>query len=609
MRYAPLLLPFALLSFFAQSEEANNGQPKAPVEPETGSRLLWEMKNAGGADRIVELAAAKDKLLCVQHGALLAFDARSGKLLWRYPQEGPVTEFADTTYETVRPFIIAVVGDEVITQIPTPIGQRGRGCVAFKLDDGTISRQFALGPEFGGGTDLSSHIGGSQVAFWKSPLNRDAKVTPVCVFDLKEWKELGRFAIQGETGELRAVDGRVCGLMIRNGEKFARAFAVDLKDQQLFSVPIRDRQTFQLRLGQLPDGSRIQREGRISEKCAYMYPCTMEWLDKSSPAIDGDRSGITGIDPQTQKKLWSCPGESGSAAVLMQSGNQLLAGGKGFLRIVDIKTGALRVSIRAADSFAAARLEDDTQSFAIDAKRAYWAWPFGLKVYRINPLDPAHADPHDEAEPAYAVAQCRAALQAGEYEAAIDALRGVAVALGLRPEARRSVIEMFSQLMRSPAAAELPKQWTELVCSDGWIAGPMFEEDYERWAGDEPAAAEALLRMNTQNSLKALAGLLDRAQENGKQFHPFSLNLAAAASERLTGKPAAVPARFVPPASEYERGVLSPEEYLTATQGRGEFAAAARAEIESKARGEGDKEPIKISTPGDADKTDVKGDF
>jgi len=57
-------------------------------------------------------------------------------------------------------------------------------------------------------------------------------------------------------------------------------------------------------------------------------------------------------------------------------------------------------------------------------------------------------------------------------------------------------------------------------------------------------------------------------------------------------------------------GTLSPEDYLTATHGTGEFAAAARAEIESKAKGEGDKEPIKITSPADAALKGVeKGDF
>lgn len=592
-----LLLAAAFISTLAHSNDVE------PIKPSPGSRLLWEIKTPGGADRVVELAAAKGKLLCVQHGALHAYDAKTGQLLWRYPKEGPATRFADTTYESVRPFIIGVVGDDVVTQVPDPIGQRGCGCVAFKLDDGTVSRQFLLGPEFGGGTDLSSHITGSRIAFWKSPLNPGDNTTPVCVFDLKEWKELGRFSIPGATGELRAIDDKVCGLMIRNGEKTVRAFTADLTEKQLYSVPIRDRQTFQLSLVQLPDGSQLLREGRFSVKCAYMYPCTMEWLDKTSPAFTWDRDGIAGIDPQSQKKLWTCQLESHTAATLVANGDDLLAAGNGFLRIIDTKTGTLKVSIHAADASESALLQDHTQTFALDAERVYWARPFGLKVYRIDSLDPDHVNPDDESEPANAVARCRAALQAGDTDAALFALRGVAVALRLRPAARRSVLEMFSQLRRSPAAAELPKKWSALVCSDGWIAGHMFMEDLEQWAGDEPEAAEALFRMNTDESLRVLAGLVATPRA-GRPYNPWSLIWADYANERLTGN-APKPKSLIGK-SEWDRGALSPEDYLA--NGGGEFSAAARAEIESKKKGEGDKEPLTISAPADTNDNN-KGDF
>ena len=452
------------------------GRPGVPARPAPGpKRLLWEVKTGGGQDRFVQLVPAEGRLLGLRAGALYAHDARSGRELWRFPKEG----LANNPDPIFGHFILGVIGDCVITELPMRDGRHYGGVAAIRLADGELVREFE--PEFETRYKRLSWepLLGERAVFWAH--DEDRLLNKVMVFDLVEWREVARFELPRGRGHLKASGARVFGIMQREGENFWRAFAVDLDRGEIRSVPLRSSSPVWFLL---PDGGRLVADGRISAGCAFERP----WPRARHVVVAGDgvygrdERGLYRADPRDGSELWKFrPGSWDSLQLIKNTAATADVAAfyaHCYLHIIDAKTGALRAAVRVLEDEASA------PSFRIpvacDGPRAYFASPMGLKCCSTRPVEPDRPDPDDPGDPAYALARCRRALLEGDFEDALKAIRGIGPLVGLRPACREEAAELLSQLSRSPASTFHPRLWRGIILSDGRVAGGLFREDYER---------------------------------------------------------------------------------------------------------------------------------
>ncbi|MCY3018589.1 MAG: hypothetical protein NTW87_06105, partial [Planctomycetota bacterium] len=145
--------------------EGTDARPVAPV-PETEDqkppRLLWEIKAGGGPDFFTEILPAGDMLVGIRNGALYCLEARTGKIIWKYPDNGEGWRTCAAGCIPV-PQLIGIVGDEVIAPLPEgQLADRAAGCTGFRLSDGAMMHRHTVGTGY---THEVVPNSGSRVAF------------------------------------------------------------------------------------------------------------------------------------------------------------------------------------------------------------------------------------------------------------------------------------------------------------------------------------------------------------------------------------------------------------------------------------------------------------
>jgi len=593
----------------------------ALAEEQTSRRLLWEVRTAGGRDRFVEAVPAGDKLLAVRKGVLYAFDVETGALQWRFPRWGTAVRFADPEYEYCAPFILGVVGKEIITRLPEGPEGSEPGVMAIRISDGQVTRELRPDLVFPHREMAWKCLVGTRIAFWAH--DEHFVRTQVSVADLAEWREIARFELPRVQGDIQVRAGRAYGKL--QGEKFCRAFTVDLDRGEMHSVPVRAAPSYAPKLTLLPDGALLVDEGRLSATCAYERP----WPGAKQATVAGEAVYVRNVrgfyraDPRDGSELWRlklAPWRWGHRNVAATP-NVVACAEDGYVYVIDARTGRLRAAIRTYRDLPS-RNPRERAYLACDDRRVYLARATGLKAYSTQPVDPEEPDPNDPGDPAYVLARCRNALVEGDYESALRTTKGIGISVQLRTSQRKEVAELLSQLSRSPAATFYPDLWEKLLTHDGWVAGELFLEEYSHIG-----ASGALLAVGTEPALRAASEIIDR-----RKAPADSVYLAAEAAELLTGRRPlekfllhrgrhARVALWFPMDDEtfgrllpelrkrsleqlsYHASSLSPRQVLLLfEEGRGSerialLVDAARLQEESRARGEGEKETIPIEKP------------
>jgi len=591
-------------------------RPRRPSDTpvQAKRRLLWEIETGGGKDCFLELTPAEDKLLAMRKGALYGFDAETGKVAWRFPREGRAASFADPRYSRYAPYILGVLERHAITRVPDEGGRYGLGVLAIRLEDGQVAREFRPELSFPHRNSRWKRLDGTRIAF--SALNEERTRTEVVVVDLLKWCEIARFELPTVSGDLRVFGGRVHGLLRRQQESFSRAFTLDMERAQLYSCPLRKGWSAPLKFALLPDGSRVFSQGRISARCAFEgpWPHWGEVYVAAGGVYGRDHRGFYRADPADGRVLWrlglgpSRPYRWSFGA----SANLVAIADSGYVRVVEAGTGRPLAAIRTRHDLSHIHTE-----LACDDRRVYHSDPTGLRAYSSRPVDPEKPDRDDPGDPACVLARCREALANGEFERALGLLKGIGPSIPLRPSMREEVAALFSQLRRSPAATLHPELWRKLMLSEGWIAGELFLQEYERLR-----AAGPLLAVGTRRALLAASKICERPSADA-----HSAFLAAEAEEVLTGRrplekhlahgsrhaevALRLPmddetfARLLPKLREHNlkrlrlfAGALSPGQVLQLFSNDKAIADVARLQVELQARGVGEKEQIRIDKMG-----------
>lgn len=515
--------------------------PAVPAEPapeEPPPRLLWKIDTPARRDRFTGILPAGERVLAMRGGVLYALDADTGDELWRYPAHGVAAEWPPRAIARPPAFMIAVADDVVATRAPGELLRGIRRIQAVSLIDGAVANEYDL--DLGGWAGPSRVIPaeGPVVAFYGTKQKDHG--SEVVIFDVAEWREICRFGLPGKVvaaRSLRVVGDRVGGIMRLPGEFISRAFVADFGQKEAWSVPVRLPSaaggTFH-RL--LPDGRLLVLDGLLSPKCAYERP--WPWPERTFVVADGvyvrDETGLCRVDPKNGRELWRFEigycGRNEFDYKITGTAEVVAWAEKGQLFLVDARTGRLRAFIAAADVFelAGASYYRDAH-VACDGDRAYFATPKVLKAFSARPVDPDRPDPEDPSDPACAIARCRKALLEGDNKGALEAMRGIGHMVSSRPSAREEAAELLSQLSRCEARAARPDLWHALVYRDGWVAGEVFLDEYKRAAADNPGTLAMMIRIGTEESLRAVAEGLDAP-------HPDISLLAARAKWMLTGK-------------------------------------------------------------------------
>jgi len=436
------------------------------------------VRTGGGQDRYAQLLLVGERLLGMRAGVLHALDAASGRELWRFPREGTAT----TPNPHSGYFKLGIVGDCAVTELRTRGGERNGGVAAVRISDGELVRRFE--PEFElpyRGACWQPSIG-AQVVFsasssgWRLPIQ-------IMVFDLSGWREIARFELPRADRQMQATRSHVYGYFWREWGSPPWAFTVDVERGEMYSLPL-PRQTMSPCI--LPDGSKLIGDWRLSARCEFegLWPRSGQARVAGDGVYVRDERGLYRARPADGGEVWRFdPGGRGPWGLRddIAAAGDVLAFYEGcHLFIIDAPTGSLRAGIRVLDD---EPLEArDKVSVACDGARVCVAWPTGLRAYSTRPVKEATVDPEDPGDPAYSLARCRGALLAGDFEGALKAVRRIAVLTKLRPASREEAAELLSQLSRSPAVSLHPRLWTDIVVSEGGVAGSLFEEEMKKVA-------------------------------------------------------------------------------------------------------------------------------
>jgi outer membrane protein assembly factor BamB len=607
------------------SGRSAESQPVAAKARKKVRRLLWEVRTGGGKDCFLELTPGKGKLLAMRRGVLHAFDADTGRLTWRFPEHGTAARFDDPQYGSYPPFVLGVLGNEVITCLPRAPGEDELGVLAIRLEDGAVTRELRLDITLPSRRSPWKGLLGSQLVFWAT--DEQGVKTQVSVADLAEWREIARFELPMLMNEPRAYEGRVYGFLARP----PRAFTVDLGRGEIYSLPMRSEGTYDPSFHILPDGAFVTRDGRVSEKCAYQGPWAVGGYVVGDAVYGSHPRGFYRCDPGHGRVLWRHPlvRMCSSWRKVAGTSNVVALAEHGQVHVLNAQTGKLRAAVKVCE---AVKRDDDLDGrtfLACDDERVYFAGPTRLRAYSTRPADPERPDAADPGDPACYVARCREALAKGEFERALKEVSGIGAAIRIRPSMRAEVAELLSQLDRSAAAALYPELWHDVMLHDGWVAGQLFLDEYTRLG-----AAASLLAVGTRPALLAASEIIDC-----KDAEWYSVYLAAEATEMLTGRRPlerhfvharrhAEVALWRPMDDEtFERllpeltkwrallcdrsalGKLTPEQVLRLFGNEGPLGRAAKLQAESRARGEGAKQAIVVTRPTVAPAPEAKDEF
>ncbi len=497
-----------------------------PPETPTGRtdpppRLLWEIKTAGGMDAFSAIHPAGDRLVGMRRGVLYALDARTGATCWRYPSAGTASEPHGPNEGLWADVLLAVRGERVILLAPTKdMAAGGPTLIEVSLRDGQLTRPYRHGLTLAEPHELRFMCWHPRPTGRFYPLWNSVEAS---IVDLDLWRESARFKPDGHVYDFKQTCGSVLYATARRpNEPFARAVTVDLDRGTMCSVPMRGRNRDFL---VLPDGTFLLDSARFNAACGFMgmWPYPMP-VCVGGDVYVRDARGLCRVDLRDASIAWRCPIPWPHSLWSDRSDGLIAAGGgivamleRGSLCLVDAATGGLRAAIRTAG-----------RRLACDGSRVYVAELTGLRAYATHPVDPARPDPADLGDPACYLARCRAALLAGDFDGALPAIRGIGVAAGLRKETRDEAASILSQLARSPAAVRHPELWQEVMLDDGWAAGELYAEEYSRLR-----RPSSLLAIGTRRSLASAAAMLDDPGLWGDMGE--EVFLAAEAARVLTG--------------------------------------------------------------------------
>jgi outer membrane protein assembly factor BamB len=512
------------------------------------SRLLWKVEVDGLTDRFVELCPAGDKLIVVRKGVLYAHDVATGKQLWRFPEKGTACRYMGMN--RTWPFIRGVFGDCLVTILTSRDRYPGAGLLFINLADGRLKHSFRFGkdaPNFTASKYVDpgwTQPAGKHMAF--STCDNKRERFQVSVIDLESRSEVSRFdfPIISYRSGLRVVGDLILGGVREAKNKPLRIFSLNMKTGEFFGVRARGGYPRGLVRHVMPDGSQVIPEGLISSKGAYVRPWPKAELTRqfAGALYVRDERSLYRADPQTGKAMWRLPlpyyrsysYRERDLNCRVASKDILAYYEDGLIYVLSTTDGKLRAVIPALSLSVMSRSHSGRDTItAWDSKRVYFSCIEGLRVFSTRQVDPAKPDPTDSGDPAGYLARTRAALSADNNEKALDAIRGIGVAIRLRPAQRREAAGLLSQLARSPASRKNPRPWQKILLADGPLAGGLFLSDFQRTSGENPAATSALIDVGTPTALAAAARIV-----LGKYKRGYTLPMAIEAIRISTKKDA-----------------------------------------------------------------------
>ncbi len=487
------------------------------------SRLLWKVDVTGRTDRFLELCPAGDKLVVVHKCAVYAYDADTGKQLWRFPEKGEADRYMGMNRSS--PFIRGVLGDCLVTTLTVRDRNQDAGLLFINMADGKLKHTFKFGGDVprltvGKYVDMSwTQPAGKRMAFYTCDEKRERH--QVSVIDLESRSEVARFdfPIISYRSGLRVVGDLVLGGVQEAKDQPLRIFSVNVKTGEFYGLRKRGGYMGGLVRHVLPDGRQVLPEGLLSAKCAYVRPWPKAEMARQFAGVlyVRDERSLYRADPENGKPVWKLPLPYYRSRSYRDRDLDCRAASKdvlayyeqGLIYVLNTADGKLRAVIPAMTPSALARGFSGSETVtAWDSERVYFSCLDGLRVYSARQVDPAKPDPTDCADPAGFMARTRAALAAGENEKALDAIRGIGVAIRLRPAQRREAAQLLSQLARSPAALQNPRPWQKILLADGPLAGELFLAEYQRLAAENVLAVSALIDVGTPRALTAASKIV-----------------------------------------------------------------------------------------------------
>jgi len=519
-------------------------------EGDKNKRKLWEIKTGVWEDRVQLMLPVQGNIVGMSARSIAAYDGTTGKLLWKYTANGEILCCPYNFSKRPHISIVTAIDDRIIVAPPHNSETLTASVMAIRLSDGKVIRRVKLEEEFGfpdNGymyrTDRFTRQGSDYGIFWAVSKNWDK--SQVMVINLHTWKSELRFNLDAEVKrDMDIFQGHLYGIMHCKDESFYRAFTVNLKNYEAYTVPMRCNGSFITYPAPfvLPNGDFLLYGGRFSVDCSYECPipiCPYEVT--SNGYYTWNSRGISKLDPDTGRKSWQIDlGYTGYSFLwVTENEGWTVIISRGHVYAVNAETGELRLALQAHEiddplydtyfstSVSAADICRKTR-FACDNKRIYYASPYSLKAYSLQAINPDKPDPYDPGDPAFTLRKTREAMQKGEYQNAMKHLYGIAVQVRLRPSMHAEATGLFSQLSRSQIPKRYPREWEKLIISDGWIAGNLFLEPYKKSATKSSIVA---LSLSGKKGLETAAAMLDR-----KVRQNFPYKTAAEAHEILTGK-------------------------------------------------------------------------
>jgi hypothetical protein len=172
--------------------------PLVEIEDPNSARLVWECKTGGGPDFFSEILPAGEMLVGIRDGAICCLESRTGKLVWKYPENGEGWRTFGTSLPT--PQLIGIIGDEVVAPLPYVLQDDGAGCIAFSLKDGKITRRHTVGKGYM--YDPVPGISNRAASTLYETATPPRKMT-VKVVDLQRWRDVASFTLPGLASKMR----------------------------------------------------------------------------------------------------------------------------------------------------------------------------------------------------------------------------------------------------------------------------------------------------------------------------------------------------------------------------------------------------------------------